>query len=153
MAVKTSVKVGGDILLHRESLQKNMATATLLFPAAGGLHDLPQVAGYPVVYVSSTKVATIVENGGTGNDTTDTNALLVHGTALEGVANAFATPANDLYTVINEGDGAVINFDALPTSDTLATPGTLVLSEVQTALEALGFKFVTEPVKISTHTT
>lgn len=153
MAVKTSVLVGGDVLIHRESAQKNMVSGTLKFPAAGGPHNLPQVAGYPAVYDATTKVFTLVQNNGTGNDTPDTNCLLIHGEPLSAVADGFATPKSSLYSAVNKGDGVVINKDAIPLVDTLATPGTLVQSEIITALEALNFKFVSEPVKKTTQIT
>ncbi len=151
MPVKTSVLVGGDVLIHRESAQKNMVGGQLKFPASGGPHNLPQVAGYPAVYNKTTKIFTLVVDGGSGNDTTDTNCLLIHGEALASVADNTTTPKVSLYSGVNDGDGVVINKDALPTLDVAG--GTLNQAEIITALEAKGFKFVSEPVKKTTQTT
>lgn len=150
MTVKTSVKTGGDLVVHRESLQYNMIGGTVTFPLGGGGGVLNQVAGMPAIFAAGN--FTLVEVGLATFDETDVNAILVHGRIItDAQAADFTTPTNDLYSGINLFEGVVLNEDQVQLVD--ADGNTITLATIKTALEALGAKFVSEPVKITTQLT
>ncbi len=150
MTIKTSVKTGGDLLVHRESVQYNMVGGTVTFPLGGGGGTLPQVAGMPAIYAAGN--FTLLEVGLATFDEADVNALLVHGSIISDLQIATAvTPVNDLYSGINLFEGVVINENIIPALD--ADGNTITLATIKTTLEALGCKFVSEPAKITTQLT
>lgn len=146
MAVKSSVKMAGDVFIARGiSGQYNLLSVKVKAPASGGPHTVAQIAGMPCSINEVTGVATILLATEEGT----AEGLLLHGPALDAVAND--AQGADSYSIVQKGEGVVVNTDALPTADSAGTSYTM--ATLQTALEALGFKYVTEPVKKSTQTT
>jgi hypothetical protein len=102
---------------------------------------ITQIAGLPLkannVIALATEEASVV-------------ALAVWGPAIHDLAADADTAAVPPYTIINDFTGAVINQNAIVATDPAGTDYTL--ATIVTALEALGAKVVSEPVKTSTQT-
>ena len=129
----------GDLLVHIESTQRCLSSTQLKGRAATGTeaYNLAvPVAGFPLIATYIPAIAT---------EEASVIALVVFGNPWGAIAAGANTAEVPPYTIIEDFTGAVINQNAIATVDLAGAAFTL--ATIVTALEALGAKFVSEPVK------
>ena len=128
----------GDFLIHIESEQRCLISGQLTAPATPPFLSLTDgnVTAYPLlvnnVLAKAADAASVV-------------AFVIWGRAVNDLAAGTDTDAVPEYTILNDFTGAVLNEDAIPANDMEGNPFTI--ATIVTAIEALGAKFVQEPVK------
>lgn len=135
----------GDILIHAESLEY-CCKDSIIRNATGASVTITDPAG---VFVKAG------DNGADFNLAKSTEEGDVVGIILSGntVPETIGNAANSVgkYLVLHKPP-CVVNKSKLPTSD-LAAVAYDTFAQIITALETLGFKFATEPTKITTQST
>ena len=81
MTILSSVKTGGDVLIHHESLLANLKSVKVK-TAAGAVNTVVQIAGYPVVVAAG--VATLLKS----TEMATATHLLVNGPPIKDAAAA-----------------------------------------------------------------
>lgn len=137
MTQKTLGGVAGDFLIHMESPQKCLTYGHVTAPSSGtgDGHVVDNVVAYPL------KANNVLAKAG---EEASVVAFLIAGEPIS-LADGIATSGVPYYTILSAFDGVVLNKDALPAKDCQATQGTFDKDAIETALELLGAKFVTEP--------
>lgn len=132
-------KVGGDLLVHIESAQKCLSSGQVQGKATVGTSAYTgsaTVAGYPVLANNVPAVA---------GDEANVVGFIVFGNPWP--ALAADTPSAEVppYTIIDVFDGAVLNENAIHTTD--VDGGSFNLANIKGASALANVKWVADPVK------
>ena len=138
--------VGGDFLIHIESFQKNLESADITAPGAGGPFNCAPVTAYPLIKSGSTYTLALA------TQEASVNAFLVAGRDINDLANSGVTAEVQKHTVIDAYDGAVLNESVIPANDPSAAATAFDVAAIVTAVTALGAKFKKEPAETTIQT-